>query len=130
MDSLLRTTPEADAILPQDEQALTNADIEQAYANYVMDGVVTIGDDPDTKSVNTLLKGMQPYREKPSKDRSRRFATGDLKFDSNTPESPDVQEVQYWTVFPTNKLMHAAKVFLHGQVVYLSELSKPVRSSK
>ena len=37
MDSLLGTTPEADAILPQDEQALTNADIEQAYANYVME---------------------------------------------------------------------------------------------
>ena len=91
---------------------------------------MTIGDNPDTSFVNTLLKGMQPYREKPSKDRSRRFATGDLKFDSNTPESPDVQVFQYWIVFPTNKLMHAAKVFLHGQVVYLSESSKPVRSSK
>ena len=129
MDSILGTTPEADAILPQDEQALTNADIEQAYANYVMDGVVTFGDDPDTISVNTLLKGMQPYREKPSKDRSRRFATGDLPFDSDTPESHDVQIFQYWTVFPTNKLMRAAKVFLLGQVIYLSESSKPVRSS-
>ena len=36
MDYLLGT-PEPDAILPQDEQALTNADIEQAYANYVME---------------------------------------------------------------------------------------------
>ena len=89
---------------------------------------MTIGDDPDTSSVNTLLKGMQPYREKPSKDRSRCFATGDLPFNSDTPESHDVQVFQYWIVFPTNKLMRAAKVFLLGQVIYLSESSKPVRS--
>ena len=129
MDSILGPAPEVDPLLSQDEQTLTNADIEQAYANYVTDGLATLDDDPSTNSVNSLLKGIQPYREKPSKDRSKRFATNDLPFDSDTPESHDVQVFQYWTVFPTIKSVRSAKVFLLGQVIYLSESSKPVRSS-
>lgn len=69
--------------------------------------------------MNTLLKGIQPYHEKPSKDRSKRFATSDLPFNNEIPESHDVKLFQYWT----------AKVFLLSQIIYLSKCSKPVQSS-
>ena len=131
MDSILGPAPEI-PLPSRDEHTLTNADIEQAYANYVTDGLVTLDEDPSTNSVNTLLKGIQPYREKPSKDRSKRFAAGDLPFDAKIPESHDVQIYQYWTVLPTTKFVRSAKVFLLGQIIYLSESTstcKPVRSS-
>ena len=133
MDSILGPAPEVPLPSPsQDEYTLTNADIEQAYANYVTDGLVTLDDDPSINSVNTLLKGIQPYREKPSKDRSKRFAAGNLPFDTEVLESHDVQIYQYWTVLPTNKFVRSANVFLLGQIIYLSESAstcKPVRSS-
>ena len=51
------------------------------------------------------------------------------KLDTESPESHDVTVFQYWTVFPSNKVLWSAKVFLLGQVIYLSESSKPVNSS-
>lgn len=81
-----------------------------------------------TASVSTLLTGLQPYREKPSKDRSKRFATGNLPFDKDIPESHDIQKYQYWSLLP-NKSIRPAKVFLLGQIIYISEEGKPVTSS-
>ena len=85
------------------------ADIEEAYyANYVTDGVITLDDNPTTNSVKSFLKSMQPYREKPSKDRSKRFAAGNLPLDTESPETHDVTVFQYWTVFPPNKVLRSA----------------------
>ena len=61
MDAILGPVPEVNPSLPQDEQHVTSVDIEQAYANYVTDGLVTSSDTPTTNSVTTLLKGIQPY---------------------------------------------------------------------
>ena len=121
METVLGPASEVNQLSSRDELNLTNADIEQAYANYVTDGLITLEGtgNPTTNSMNTLLKGIQPYREKPSKDRSKRFATSDLPFNNEIPESHDFKLFQYWT----------AKVFLLSQIIYLSECSKPVQSS-
>ena len=63
----------------------TNSDIAEAYANFITDVAVTESDDvlpPSPKRVQMCLKDLQPYREKPSKDRSKRFAVGDLPLTS------------------------------------------------
>ena len=99
----------------QNERTLTSADTEEAYANYITDGVITLDDNPATNSVKSFLKSMQPYREK-------LFAAGNLPLDTESPESHDVTIFQYWTVFPSNKILCSAKVFLLGQVIYLSEM--------
>ena len=65
------------------------ADIEQAYGNFVTDVSLDSDDNSSitctTKEVSKLLTGMQPFRERPSKDRWKRFATGDLPFDKQIP---------------------------------------------
>ena len=63
-------------------------EVEQAYVNYVTE--VYVNDDSTSTtptSVNMLLSGLQPYREKPSKDRAKRLATSDLPFDKDVHES-------------------------------------------
>lgn len=46
-------------------------------------------------SFNMLLTGLQPYREKPSKDRAKRFVTAKLLFDKETPNSDNIRKYQY-----------------------------------
>ena len=53
--------------------------------------------------VSTLLKDLQPHREKPSKDRSRRFAAGELYADKRIPDDHDVTELSFWTIYPTKQ---------------------------
>lgn len=38
-------------------------------------------------------------------------------------------EFQYWAILPLQKEFHAAKVFILGQVVYISEGEKPCQSA-
>lgn len=54
-----------------------NDDIHEAFANLIMDMEYT----SLPKQMPTMLKATQPYREKPSKDRSKRFMVGSLPFD-------------------------------------------------
>ena len=77
----------------------------------------------------SILRDLQPHREHPSKDRSKRFAAGDLHRDAAIPENhDDVVEFHYWAVMPLTKLLKAAKVFILGQVVYLSNGDQSCRS--
>ena len=57
----------------------------------------------DGKKVTSLLKDLQPHRERPSKDRAGRFAAGDLYSDMAIPEHHDLAEFQYWTTLLLNK---------------------------
>ena len=50
--------------------------------------------------VASLLKNLQLYREQPSKDRSKRFAAGDMQGNMAVPEHHDLVEFQYWAVLP------------------------------
>ena len=72
---------------------------------------------------------MQPYRERPSKDRSRRFIAGDLPFDQSVPSEHDLYNYSYWDIKPATSNLQNARLFLLGQVVYISEDGKPVDSS-
>ena len=77
----------------------------------------------------SLLKDLQPHRERPSKDRSRRFAAGDIPTDLATPSHHDLHEFEYWAVLPIGKNLKHTKVFLLAQVAYISDNDKPVRSA-
>ena len=78
--------------------------------------------------VTSILRDLQPHREHPSKDRLKRFAAGDLHRDAANSENHDVVEFHYWAVMPLTKLLKAAKVFVLGQVVYLSNGDQSCRS--
>lgn len=114
-------------------------DTAEAYANLIIDTDINhresdTSSEHDTPSesrqdTHVLLKALQPYREKPSKDLSKRFAAGEIALDKAIPSEHDVATQQIWTIFPTNPLMRKAKVFLLGQIIYISESDKPVRSS-
>ena len=132
------TAEEIDSIIspivgPITESSLNNThtrpDVEQAYANYVTDVSYDMDDSTRTTptSVSKLVSGLQPYREKPSKDRTKCFATGNLPFDRDIPESHD-RKHQHWSLLP-NKAIRSAKVFLLCQIMYISEEGKPVTSS-
>ena len=114
---------------------LSQADTDEAYANLITDlSPITNPESPvptnkKTTVVQSLLKGMQPYREKPSKDRSRRFAAGQIPFDKEPAVEHNVKCHDFWAIFPTDKIVKSAKVFLLGQLLYISESGKPVISS-
>jgi len=50
-------------------------DTDSAYANFLTD-MSTENDEVLSENIRSVLKGLQPYRERPSKDRSKRFAAG------------------------------------------------------
>ena len=68
--------------------------------------------------VPTLLKDLQPYRKKPSKDQLKWCAVGELHANKQLPEDHNVREHSYWTVYPSKKAVKDAKYFLLGQIVY------------
>ena len=49
----------------------------------------------ESKHVKRLLKDLQPHREKPSKDRSRRFQAPTLYGDWLTPDDHDVNVFEF-----------------------------------
>ena len=76
-----------------------------------------------------MLKCLQPHRERPSKDRSKRFAAADLPCDKKSHEEHDVCEMDYWLVNSPVLLVREAKWFLLGQVLYMSILDKVCHSA-
>ena len=60
------------------------ADVDEACANLLMDmDYITNSDDsPKPTETKQLLKNAQPFRERPSKDRSRRFIVNELPFNT------------------------------------------------
>ena len=109
------------------------SDVAQACANLIADMDVTsqshVQSQPTSTNVVQLLKDLQPHKEKPSKDRSRRFAVGEIVCDAKLPTDHDLREYQYWAIHPANKAVRCAKCFLVGQVIYMSHLGKHCRTS-
>ena len=62
MDSILGPASEL-CSQSQSEQILTSADIEEAYANYITDGVITLDDNLTTNSVKSFLKVCNPIEK-------------------------------------------------------------------
>ena len=79
--------------------------------------------------VSKLLKDLQPHREKPSKDRSRRFAAGELHADKQLPEDHSVREHSFWTVYPSKQVLRDVKVFSLGEVTCILQESKLINST-
>lgn len=67
-----------------------------------------------------MLKYLQPHREKASKDRSRRFAAGQLPGDKEANSDHDIYYMDYWLVIPSAALAKEARCFLLGQVIYMA----------
>ena len=118
--------------------SLSEADTDEAFANLLTDiEVVSTGTDSTTPFTNqekakllpSLIKGMQPYRERPSKDRSKRFAAGELPLDKHLDIEHNVKINDFWAVYPTDKVLRSAKVFLLGQILYISESGKSIMST-
>ena len=106
-----------------------SADTAEAYANCNLLTDISLTQDseeeqdaPSTSghSVQSILKGLQPNREKPSKDRSMRFATGEMALDKEIPPEHDIITHQFWAVLSTDALVQVAKVFLLSQIIYIS----------
>lgn len=90
--------------------------------------------DSQGKSIRipTLSKNLQPQREKPNKDRGKRFAAGALA--GNQPieveETSNIVEYQYWTVHPKDVALKNAKLFLLCQVSVILYEGKPCPSAE
>lgn len=82
------------------------------------------------QEVKHLLKSMQPHREKPSKDRSKRFYAGKIHGDQGIPHDHDVLLYQYWALNPQNASMCRAKCFVVGQIISIFHLGKMRDSEK
>lgn len=103
-------------------------ELASAFANLLTD--LTVSDDDQLvskRNVRKVLKGLQPYREKPSKDRAKRFAAGELPLNSPISEEHDLLLYSYWCVRCTTCL-ESAKLFLLGQVLCITQNDKPVDS--
>ena len=97
----------------------------QALANVLIDASTNV----PPKHMTSYLRGLQPQREKPSKDRSRRFAAGGLRGNEGLPIDDDhqLQEFQFWMLFPNSTSYRNAKIFLLGQIVVLLRGGNAVR---
>lgn len=120
-------------------------DSNQALANYLIDIMpTTINSDKSLTSkgmvydskgdhirATTLLKGLQPQREIPNKNRGKRFAAGELV--SNKPlhiEGNDVEELQFWTLYPMVQALKHAKMFLLGRISLILNEGKPCTNAE
>ena len=118
-------------------QDLAYSDIAEAYANLITDVTVTESDQSSVDSsplspqrIHSLIKGMHPDRQRPSKDSSKRFAAGELPFSAAPDPAYDVKNHQYWAVHATERVLRNEKVVvLLSQIVYISEADKPVSHS-
>ena len=79
--------------------------------------------------VTSVLSSLQPQREKPSKDRGRRFAAGRLEFNKKVDDT-SVSELQFWTWNSNSAGLRAAKLFLLGQISLIMNGSTPTRSNE
>ena len=88
-------------------------DCNEAICNLLMDIDLERYDGAinPTKHASTVLKHLQPYREKPSKDRGKRFHCGSLYGDAEKPENHDIELFEFWAIKPTSKVLCRAHFF-------------------
>ena len=89
--------------------------LKKPSANLVMDHITSNPDPALSKDIPALLKNSQRYRECPFKDRSKRFIVNNLPFGIPDIEH-DVKKSQYWTIYPTDKVICSAKLFLLSSI--------------
>jgi len=85
---------------------------------------------PNPDEARHLLKCMQPYREKPSQDRSKQFCAGNIYGDQRTHSDYYVYLHQFWFLNPQNLIFSKAKCFIVGQIVGMFHLGTLCDSEK
>lgn len=108
--------------------------LDEAYANLIMDIELEPLDaeeteTPKTSAIAKVLRQSQPYRERPSKDRSRRFMAGEIPLDCGAHDDHDLCTNQFWVIHPSNSVVRSANVFLLSHILYIAESGKPKKSS-
>ena len=118
----------------------TPSDSNQALANYLVDIMPSTVDkdqclqysgkvfDSQSEQIRAfiLLKGLQPHREVPNKNRGKRFAAGEMYVDKPLHvQDNTIEELQYWIVHPTSQILRRGKVFLLGQISLILNDGKP-----
>ena len=99
--------------VPHHDQAVQENTIE-AVCNLISDvNMDTI--DQHSANASSLLRDLQPHKEKPSKDRSRRFHCGGLFGDQATPANHDVSSFDFWAIHPSKNLLRKLRYFLIGK---------------
>ena len=79
----------------------------------------------------TLLKGLQPHREVPNKNRGKRFAAGEITSDKPLHVlGNSIEELQFWSVHPTSQALRKAKTFLLGRIILILNEGKPCASAE
>jgi len=130
--------------LPNPDNSIPD-ESNQALANYLVDIMPsTIDKDQslpykgkvfDSKGeqirATTLLKGLQPHREAPSKNRGKRFAAGEIISDKPLYVlGNNIEELQFWSVYPTSQVLRKAKVFLLGRITLILNEGKPCANAE
>ncbi len=132
-DIISNTLGPTTAVDPNQTASPQEPDTTNACANLIMDTDVSLMDGDNTISQNKVtrfLKHLQPHREKPSKDRDKRFAAGELPNVSQLPHHDhDLIHFQFWAIHAANQNVRLAKCFLVGQVIYMTHLGKVCHSS-
>ena len=120
-------------------------DSNQALANYLVDIMPSTIDKDQTLSykgrvfdsngeqirATTLLKGLQPHREVPNKNRGKRFAAGEIISDRPLHVlGNSIEELQFWSVYPTSQALRKARVFLLGRITLILNEGKPCASAE
>ena len=120
-------------------------DSNQALANYLVDITPSTVDKDqslpykgkvfDSKGEQiraiTLLKGLQPHREVPNKNRGKRFAAGEIVSDKPLHVlGNSIEELQFWSVHPTLQALRKAKIFLLGRITLILNEGKPCASAE
>ena len=128
IDLILGPVPNSSVAVSNVDETCTLPEVDAAYANLLTD-LSTENESLIARNIHSVLKGLQPYRERPSKDRSRRFAAGEIPFNKKTSSEHDVINYRYWCIKLTNPILYSAKLFLLGQILYVCQDDKPVDSS-
>ena len=79
-----------------------------------------------------LLKGLQPHKEAPNKNRGKRFAAGEISSDRPLLHMPgnSIEELQFWSVYPTSQALRKARVFLLGRITLILNEGNPYASAE
>ena len=129
----------------QTESSSSITDANQALVNYLVDIMPSITDKDQSLAykgkvfdsqgeqirATILLKGLQPNREAPNKNRGKRFAAGEIRGDKplHVPGN-SIEELQFWSVHPTSQVLRKAKVFLLGRITLILNEGKPCASAE
>ena len=98
-DDLSDDIDEAFSVILTDNDSSSICEFDSIVSDIVIGSLLTV---PKAGEARHMLKKLQPYREKPSKDRRKRFCVGKIYGDEGIPTDHNVSIHQFWAVNPQN----------------------------